>query len=167
MRYRMTQQNVPTDLHCTSMLLKGWHCATTLHLQSSMCHWNACNQWRYRPLTYSLTHLLTYSLTFQAVSRTFSGAPKKMLGYFYESLLLERERNTRELLIHMCSFGGSQSPFASAECLKSMVNTQFQVEDAVWQLTHSLTHSLTYSLIGACLHKYFNINCGFTYFFVC
>lgn len=54
-----------------------------------------------------------------------------MLGYFYASLLLERERNARELLIHMCSFGGSQSPLASAECLKSMVSTQFQVEDAV------------------------------------
>ena len=118
-------------------------------------------------LTHSLTYSLTHSLTFQAVSRTFSGAPKKMLGYFYESLLLERERNTRELLIHMCSFGSSQSPFASAECLKSMVNTQFQVEDAVCQLTHSLTYSLTHSLIGACLHKYFNINRGFTYFVVC
>ena len=55
----------------------------------------------------------------ETVFRQYNNAPKKALGYFLENLWNKGERASRELLVHMCSFSGSQSPLAAAECFKS------------------------------------------------
>ena len=59
----------------------------------------------------------------EAASKAFKQAPKKALGYFLENLWDARDRKSRELLIHMCSFGSSHAPLASAECFKSAPNS--------------------------------------------
>jgi hypothetical protein len=37
--------------------------------------------------------------------------------------LLRRDRKSRALLVHLCSFGGSQDPIASATCFQSAPNS--------------------------------------------
>lgn len=58
----------------------------------------------------------------EAASKQFRNAPKKALGYFLDSLWDARDRKSRELLLHMCSFSGSQDPIASAECFRAAPN---------------------------------------------
>jgi hypothetical protein len=37
--------------------------------------------------------------------------------------MLHRDRKSRALLVHLCSFGGSQDPIASATCFQSAPNS--------------------------------------------
>jgi hypothetical protein len=37
--------------------------------------------------------------------------------------MLRRDRKSRALLVHLCSFGGSQDPIASATCFQSAPNS--------------------------------------------
>ncbi len=45
-------------------------------------------------------------------SKRLTNSPKKCLGYFLSNLGLESERKSRYLLLHMCSYHGSDYPIA-------------------------------------------------------
>ena len=41
-------------------------------------------------------------------------APKKSIGAFSIHIREEKDRHSREILVHMCSYDGSKSPLAAA-----------------------------------------------------
>ena len=51
-------------------------------------------------------------------SKRLAQSPRRCLGYSLESLTSEQERYSRAQLLHMCSFHGSQSPLAAAQCFR-------------------------------------------------
>lgn len=53
-------------------------------------------------------------------SKRLVNSPKKCFGYFHTSLSLDSERKSRSLLLHMCSYHGSDYPLAAAYCYKTV-----------------------------------------------
>jgi hypothetical protein len=51
-------------------------------------------------------------------SKRLNDSPRRCLGYALDSLSNDKERFSRAQLLHMCSFHGSQSPLASAQCFR-------------------------------------------------
>eukprot|EP00602_Paraphysomonas_sp_CaronLab_P012937 CAMPEP_0185040098 /NCGR_PEP_ID=MMETSP1103-20130426/37748_1 /TAXON_ID=36769 /ORGANISM="Paraphysomonas bandaiensis, Strain Caron Lab Isolate" /LENGTH=1002 /DNA_ID=CAMNT_0027579259 /DNA_START=104 /DNA_END=3109 /DNA_ORIENTATION=+ len=53
------------------------------------------------------------------IAKRLSNSPKKCMGYFLGNIVSESEKYSRYLLLHMCSFLGSDYPLAAAECFRT------------------------------------------------
>lgn len=74
--------------------------------------------------------------TVEGPSHHFSKAPSKGLGYFLNTITLRADRQSRDLLISMCSFGSSSSPLMAAECIKAS-SFALDHDDAVRMCTNA------------------------------
>jgi hypothetical protein len=75
-------------------------------------------------------------------SKRLTNSPKKCFGYFASSLSLESERKSRALLLHMCSYHGSDYPLAAAYCYRT-VPTILDHDTAVMSVCTNHTNMLS------------------------
>jgi hypothetical protein len=72
--------------------------------------------------TYVATHPLEClsSVSNSISSKRLTNSPKKCFGYFHTSLNFESEKKSRSLLLHMCSYHGSDYPLSAAYCYRTV-----------------------------------------------